>query len=404
MLYKVFGCKVNKYFLNTWLNYFKKDPLDWEKNIIVSTCVVTDRAKTKFVKETKKYINQWYKVYLTGCAVISGGKLIAREKFFEVYQDLLSYSSNIILLPENPDTKLDFTENIYTKKFIVIQNWCDNNCSFCMTVLKRWKSYSFSGQEILTQINDFEKNWGKEIVLTWVNLAWYWSNNTRLPANSQFNNLLKSILNNTGIQRIRISSLWPEFLNDEFFEIICNPRIMPHFHLSIQSFSDDVLQGMKRNYDSRQLDYVLSKFRNLKRLDFDTVSIGADIIVWFPGETEDDFQKTYEWIQKFKINKLHIFPFSAHTKYDNVPAGLLPNQIPKEVIKQREKFLSLLWEKIRQDFLDKNVWKKFEVLVEQKKTGKWIGWTPNYIEVALDGDYKKWDIILFELITQNMQC
>jgi tRNA A37 methylthiotransferase MiaB len=142
---------------------------------------------------------------------------------------------------------------------------------------------------------------------------------------TQFPFLLKEILGKTQIERIRISSLGPEYLNDAFFDVIQDPRILPHFHLSIQSFADPVLQAMKRNYSAADLDRVLKQFSNIKSSV--PVSLGADIIVGFPGETEEDFQETMNGVLKYKITKLHAFPFSAHTQGQTIPASTFADQI-----------------------------------------------------------------------------
>ena len=126
--------------------------------------------------------------------------------------------------------------------------------------------------------------------------------------------MLRAILQRTAIERIRISSLGPEFLDDEFFEIMEDPRIMPHFHFSIQHFNTEVLRLMNRNYDAVRLDDVLTRIRALNRPDAHLISIGADLIVGFPGETPEAFKQMLDAVVKYGITKLHAFPFSPHQK------------------------------------------------------------------------------------------
>ena len=403
MDYKIFGCKVNKYYLNKWLNYFSNHD-SIPNSCIIATCVVTDRAKDKFLKETMIQLNEWKHVYLTWCAVFDEWKKMDEEKFYSIYPQLLEFRENITLLSEEPDRddtrKIkthEFKENanIYTKNFIVIQNGCDSHCSFCLTVQKRWPSMSIPADEIVEQIDDFVNIWWKEIVITWVNLAAWWCSSTKKPEESQFSDLLQYILDETKIERIRISSLWPEFLDEKFFEVVRDPRFLPHFHFSIQSFSDNVLKAMNRNYDSKRLDYVLSKIRNLDRPNRDQISVWADIIVWFAWETDEDFQKTVEWVKKYKITKLHAFPFSAHDKWESIPAHLFKNQVPFHIKKQRERELISVWDEIRNQFIAENKWLPQKVLVEEKKNGKWRWWTGNYIQIELDGEYKRGEIVDF---------
>lgn len=383
------------------MNYFSNHE-SISNSCIIATCVVTDRAKDKFIKETLIQLTEWKHVYLTWCAVFDEWKKMDEEKFYSIYPQLAEYSENVTLLSEEPDRddtretkthKFKENANIYTKNFIVIQNGCDSHCSFCLTVSKRWPSQSIPADEIVDQINDFVDVWWKEIVITWVNLAARGCSNTKKPEESQFSELLQYILDETKIERIRISSLWPEFLDEKFFEVVKNPRFLPHFHFSIQSFSDNVLKAMNRNYDSQRLDYVLTKIRNLDRPDRDQISIWADIIVWFAWETDEDFQQTVEWIKKYKITKLHAFPFSSHDKWESIPAHLFKNQVPFHIKKQRERELISVWNEIREKFIAENKWLPQKVLVEEKKNGKWRGWTGNYIQAELDWEYKRGEIV-----------
>lgn len=130
--------------------------------------------------------------------------------------------------------------------------------------------------------------------------------------------------------------------------MIENPRILPHFHLSIQSFSDGVLQRMRRNYDAKTLDLVLTKIRSLKTKV--PVSIGADIIVGFPGETDRDFKEILENVKRFNINKVHSFPFSNHHTGESIPASLLPDQVDTVTKKTREKELKKIADKLAEEF------------------------------------------------------
>ena len=383
------------------MNYFSNHE-SIPNSCIIATCVVTDRAKDKFLKETMIQLSEWKHVYLTWCAVFDEWKKMDDEKFYSIYPQLAEYRDKITLLSEEPerdDTREikthQFKENanIYTKNFIVIQNGCDSHCSFCLTVQKRWPSQTIPADEIVDQINDFVDIGWKEIVITWVNLAARGCSNTKKPEESQFSDLLQYILDETKIERIRISSLWPEFLDEKFFEVVKDPRFLPHFHFSIQSFSDNVLKAMNRNYDSKRLNYILTKIRNLDRPDRDQISIWADIIVWFAWETDEDFQKTVEWVKKYKITKLHAFPFSSHDKWESIPAHLFKNQVPFHIKKQRERELISVWNEIREKFIAENRWLTQKVLVEEKKNGKWRWWTGNYIQVELDWEYKRWEIV-----------
>ena len=341
-------------------------------------------------------MDQWLKVAITWCGSFLRWNLISESEFYSTYPELKKYSKKIQLLPESPDKnwfeyKIWWKSSVYTKHFLVVQNWCDNHCSFCLTVSKRWPHISRPLNEIIQEIHEIEAQWWKEIVITWINLAARWCSNSTKPEETKFPYLLREILRQTTIPRIRISSIWPEYANDEFFEVVSDDRILPHFHYSIQSFSDNVLKDMWRHYSADGLKTVLKKTRNLKKKNL--VSIGADIIVWFPWETESDFLDTYRWIEEFWVTKLHAFPFSDHTQRERIPASLLPNQVNQKIKKERERKLISKWDEIRQNFIDQNKWTKHKVLIEERRNWKWRWWTENYIQVEVEGDHSRWDII-----------
>ena len=460
MQYKVFGCKVNKYYTDRWLN---SEYLANKTGTFVASCVVTDSAKRKWIRFVKKEIANisWtQKIYISGCWAFKDGK--AQNDFFEIYPDLAFAKEKIEVLDEEPMNsksmsfsgltresnketrlsdqvgqwqkkgKIDLSKlkqaqkkQIYTKKFILIQGWCDSFCTFCLTVQKRGRHYYRSAEDIIEEIQEFEMQWGKEVVLTGVNLSAWWLDNTHDIKNfspdmeknwerwegSRFAELLREILDNTSIPRIRISSLWPEFVDDQVLEILTQERIYPHFHFSIQSGSSNTLKSMARHYDGNYMRKLLHKTLNIPRKDEVSVSIWADIIVWFPWETEEDFLDTYNLVKDFKITKVHAFPFSAHTMWESVPAGKFKDQIPEDIKKERMQELMKLWDEIREDFRKSQKWKTFKVLVEKSSLtsfwGKaeksseiqkinthdidssvvppsewrrWSGWTENYLE------------------------
>lgn len=393
MPYKVLGCKVNKYFLNQRLDFFSKTWNNLEDTLLIATCVVTDRAKNKRLREVKIALKGWLQVAITWCWSLERGNLIDINKFFDIYPELLPWSKQITLLPESPTWSFSSLHNIYTKHFLVIQNWCDNHCSFCLTVSKRWAHVSRKLEEIIDEIHEVECNWGKEIVITWINLAARGCSNSVKYEETKFPYLLREILKRTSIPRIRISSIWPEYANDEFFEVVSEDRIMPHFHYSVQSFSTNVLKNMWRHYSWDELRAVLNKTRNVRRNDGCLVSIWADIIVWFPWESESDFMETFNGIEEYWITKLHAFPFSDHTQREWIPASKFWNQIDYQTKKEREDRLIQQWDKIRENFLQQNKWTSHKVLVEERKNWKRRGWTENYIQVEIEWDYERWNII-----------
>ena len=382
------------------MDYFNQCWNNLENSLLIATCVVTDRAKNKRIKEIKQAVEEWLQIFIVWCGTLSHGEVVSESEFYLIYPELKQYSDKIFLLPESPEKqwfpyKIKWTSPLYTKHFLIVQNWCDNHCTFCLTVNKRWPHVSRPIEEIIQEIHEIEYNWWKEIVITWINLAARWCSNSTKPNETKFPYLLHEILRQTTIPRIRISSMWPEYANDYFFDVISDNRILPHLHYSIQSFSDNVLKKMWRHYSSLELKTVLKKTRELKKQNL--ISIWADIIVGFPGETESDFQETYNWIQEFWITKLHAFPFSDHTQREKIPASLFPNQISPKIKKERERKLIAKWDEIREKFIRLNRWISHKVLLEEKRNWKWNWWTENYIQIQIEWDYNRWDIIDFVL-------
>jgi len=452
MQYKVFGCKVNKYYTDRWLN---SDYLSDKTGTFVASCVVTDSAKRKWIRFVKKELQElsWkQKIYISWCGAFKNGK--AQDDFFTLYPDLAHASNLIEILDEAPVEEQDkpalreeekkemhdeFVNKesknkkplidlskfkkaqqtqIYTKKFILIQWGCDSFCTFCLTVQKRWRHYYRSAEDIIEEIKDFENQWWKEVVLTWVNLSAWGLDNTHEMQNfsqdliknwvswggSKFALLLEDILKNTSIPRIRISSLWPEFIDDAVIKVLSQERIYPHFHFSIQSGSTNVLKSMARHYDGAYMKKLLEKVRNIDRADGVDISIGADIIVWFPGESDEDFLDTYNLVKDCQITKLHAFPFSAHTMWESVPAWKFKNQVNETIKKERMQKLMSLWDDVRDNFIHSQKGSTLKVLIEKKSDNTWSGWSENYIECDQDnfeiiaGTIGRNNIIVWKLI------
>lgn len=422
MKFKIFWCKVNKYYTDEWL---KSEYLKDKDGIFVASCVVTDKAKRKwikFVKDSIEELSDDEKIFISGCGAFK--KWEAQEDFYDIYPELKEFEWKIVILGEKPEElqieidnqtkkewkkqkKLDLSKlpkihQIYTKKFLLIQWWCNSFCTFCLTVQKRWRHYYRDKDDIVSEITEFEFGWGKEVVLTWVNLSAWWLKDTNDVWQSRFAELLEYILEKTTIPRIRISSLWPEFIDEKCLEIFKNKRIYPHFHYSVQSGSSSVLKDMRRHYDWKYMRDLLEKTKNLQREDWVEVSIWADIIVWFPGETEKDFLETYNLVKDWLITKVHAFPFSPHKFWESVPAGNFENQVWDKEKKERMWELEAIADSVRDDFIDRNIWKRFEVLIEVVKEEdwktRWKGWTENYIEA----DDKTFDILEWEIAKNNI--
>ncbi|MDD2892087.1 MAG: radical SAM protein [Candidatus Gracilibacteria bacterium] len=393
MEYKIFGCKTNKYFTDKWA---ESPILSGKEGVFISSCVVTDKAKSKwvrFAKQKLKTLKKGEKIYLSGCGSLKEGDIDG--DFYTIYPELIEFRDQIELLPEDPEdvkqeietiTKTSLKERLqkavitgtglHTKKFIVIQTGCDNFCTFCLTVQARGRHKSRTSEDIITEIKEFVASGGKEVVLTGTNLGAWGATSSENIADSKFPELLREILEKTTLSRLRVSSLGVEFVDNELLELFKNPRISAYVHLSIQSGSDNILRSMNRHYNRTKLLQVLTSLYSLQREDGVLINIGADLIVGFPGETDADFQDTLELVGKYGITQLHAFPFSAHHDHYSVPAGKFPNQVDEKIKTERLNILLNEGERVKQGFLQANDGKYFHVLVE----GKGIGWTENYIE------------------------
>jgi MiaB/RimO family radical SAM methylthiotransferase len=396
MEYKVFGCKTNKYFAEKWLVH---PHLEWKEWYFIASCVVTDRAKAKWVKHAKKIlpkIQSNQKLYLSGCGNIRDG--IVDPRFYEIYHELEWFKENIEILPEDPDdfiqtqeqkqerikTKIRslskiFWKEIFTRKYMVIQTGCDNFCTFCLTVQARGRHKWRPSTEIVEEIRNFVEDGGKEVVFTGINLGAWWASSSNNYNESKIVELVSKVLSETPIERLRISSLWVEFCTPELIELFKNKRIIAYAHLSIQSASDQILRSMNRHYDEERLHRVLEGFRSIQRDDGKDLNIWADIIVGFPGEDEGDFEKSMEIVKKYQIAKLHAFPFSPHIDHYSVPAGSFESQIPNHIIHARQKKLLRLWEEVALSWAGKTLGKEVSIVVEKVSNNSFSGWTENYL-------------------------
>ncbi len=417
MQYKVFGCKTNKYFAEKWLVH---PHLSDKKGYFIASCVVTDKAKAKWVKHAQRKLPELKddeKIYLSGCGNIRDG--VVDPRFFEVYSELENYRDMIEILPEDPDdfgqtseekrimmhTKIRSLKKLvgkelFTRKYMVIQTGCDNFCTFCLTVQARGRHKWRPVEEILEEINTFVEWGSKEVVFTGINLWAWWASTSNNYEESQFVELVEAVLEKTSLERLRISSLGVEFLSDKLIAIFANPRINAYVHLSIQSGSSKILRMMHRHYDGERVRAVLGKLRGLKRTDGVTLNIGADLIVGFPGETDEDFLDTENLVKDFQITQLHAFPFSAHLDHYHVPAGTFPDQVANHIAQIRLKKLLKTWEEVFGNFADDNRKQRIRVLIEKVNWLHFSGWSENYlacnetnIELFPNQEIARWKVV-----------
>ncbi len=265
----------------------------------------------------------------------------------------------------------------HTRALVKIQDGCEKNCAYCVVPLARGKERSRKAEEITSEINDLVKNGYKEVVLTGVHVGRYNRDGLGLVELSQ------RILKETKAQRIRYSSIDPKEFSDELIEFIASSdRICRHLHIPLQSGDDFLLSKMKRDYSTEEYRELAERISQA----IPGVLIGADVIVGFPGETEEQFENTHKFINSSPINYLHIFSYSDRR---GTNASCMPDKIPPQVIHKRSESLHMLGREKWRRYINRFIGKKLNALIENRrdrKTNMLTGLSDNYIRVLLNGD------------------
>lgn len=362
---------------------------------VINTCSVTENAD----KECRQLVRRVQRqspsamVVIMGCyaqlkpkeiAEIPGVDLVlgASEKFniTSHLKELTHGESAKICSCEIEDVKgfhSSFSLNNRTRTFLKVQDGCDYNCSFCTIPMARGRSRSNSFENVLSEIQKIKNEGVKEIVLTGINLGDYGRDGSGEKTGENFYSLLKKIEAFNGVERYRISSIEPNLLSDEIINLVAgSKKIMPHFHIPLQSGSNKILGMMRRRY-KRELyaDKVA-----LIRKKIPGCCIGVDVITGFPGETEEDFLDTVDFLNSLEISYLHVFSYSERS--DTYALNIKP-VVPLNIRHQRTKILRSLSYKKMQQFSQKHSGQTRKVLFEGKnKTGIMEGFSDNYIKIS----------------------
>ena len=361
---------------------------------VINTCSVTenaDRKCRKIVRDALKIAPNAF-IVVIGCyaqlkpeeiSQIPGVDVVlgAAEKF--QLSDLLnSFDKNISSKVMACD--ISNTQQYYpsysvadrTRSFLKIQDGCDYGCTFCTIPLARGKSRSDTIHNVLTQAESIVKTGSKEIVLTGVNIGDFGSNDGTRP--HKFIDLIRALEQVNGIERIRISSIEPNLLTEEIISFVArSDKFVPHFHIPLQSGSDTILKKMRRRYLS---ELYSDRIQTIKGLIPDCC-IGADVMTGFPGESEDLFLETYNYLRDLPLSYLHVFTYSERP---NTLALALPNEVPKHLRLQRSKMLRILSDKKKRAFYQNHLFETRSVLIENNLENDLIyGFTENYIRVGV---------------------
>jgi threonylcarbamoyladenosine tRNA methylthiotransferase MtaB len=262
-----------------------------------------------------------------------------------------------------------------TRAFLKIQDGCNNFCSYCLIPFARGAVCSKDPKVVIEEVKELAHHGFKEIILSGIDISSY---GVELEGEWSLLTILKEIDKIDGVNRVRIGSIGPEFFDEEVIKEIGKlKKLCPHFHLSLQSGCDETLKRMNRKYNTEQYKHIVYLLRKYVA----NVSITTDIIVGFPGETEEEFTKTYNFLKEIKLSKMHIFKFSPRT---GTKAAILKEQVDGNIKEERSKMLIKLNGENEKEFIDKFVEVELEVLYEQKCNSTdefYEGYTPNYIKV-----------------------
>lgn len=391
------GCKLNFSETSSIARMFEEEGFarvefnDTPDVYVINTCSVTENADKKCKQLVKKAlkINPNAFIAIIGCyaqlkpeeiAQIYGVDMVlgASDKFkiiehFENLDKKEKAEIHATKIKEVNEFVPSYSKGDRTRSFLKIQDGCDYFCTFCTIPLARGKSRNNSIQQTIKVANEIATTNIKEIVLTGVNIGDFGQG-----TGEDFYQLIQELDKIEGIERYRISSIEPNLLTSQIIEFVAqSSKFMPHFHIPLQSGSNEILKSMRRKYN-REL--YTQRVTQIKKL-LPNACIGVDVIVGFPGETEQHFMETYQFLNELDISYLHVFTYSER---QNTTAIKLNGIVPKEERSKRSKMLHILSEKKKRHFYEQNINNTFNVLFESEDNEGFLhGFTQNYIKVKI---------------------
>ena len=398
------GCKVNQYETEAMLELFEKEGYekaeteDYADVYVINTCTVThmsDRKSRQYIRRMKKK-NPDAIIAVVGCySQVSPEEILSidevnlvmgtndRKKIVEEVKKIdasrkVSTVDDIMKVKAFEEIEINKT-NGKTRAFLKIQDGCDRYCSYCIIPYARGRVRSRDLESIVKEVENLASNGYKEVVLTGIHVASYGKDIK--DSDIKLLDVIKQINDIEGIERIRLSSVEPILFTDEFVEAVsAMDKVCPHYHLSLQSGCDETLKRMKRRYTTEEYKTIVDRLRAA----IPNVSITTDVIVGFPGETNEEFDKTYEFLKDIELTHMHIFKYSPRK---GTPAATMENQVDPSTKHERSEKLLQLNEENFKKFGQKMLDKEFNVLFEQKVgDNKFEGLTENYVKVIVESD------------------
>ena len=381
-----FGCRLNNFEGKKIEELLPKQQNEGSV-IVINSCAVTnetERQVRQTIRKVKKK-NPNSKVILTGCAAQISPSTYSQMEEVDLLVDNISklkpetwinlfdashesqFINDIFEKFDDADPVLS-SESLGPRESLVIQQGCNHRCTFCIIPFGRGNNRSFDPAFLIKEVQRHVSQGVKEIVLTGVDISDYGSDFNKHYCMS---NLILDILNKTDLERLRLSSIDCAEIDDHFDEVLINPRVMPHLHLSLQSGDNMILKRMKRRHNAEGIKKFVSHCRNLRN----EITFGADIIAGFPTETDEMFRNTFELLKNCNISHLHIFPFSPKK---NTPAARMP-QVEKSIIKERALELRLLGDELVRQ-IKKKLTSPRKVLIEEINNGEIVGYDQNYMK------------------------
>ena len=388
--FQALGCRLNEAELETWASQFMKlgHQVTTDSNeadiVVFNSCAVTSEADRKSRQQIGRLHrkNPQAKMIVTGChASLNSDKVkdylgvdmvVGNHQKDDLVEQAVEQFGLTVSEIEQPIQNSLFLRGRH-RAFIKVQDGCRYRCTYCIVTIARGEERSRSIGDIIDEINMLHQQGIQEIAVTGVHVGGYGSD-----IDSSLTVLLTEILKQTDIPRIRLASVEPWDLPDNFFELFQNPRLMPHMHLPIQSGCDSVLKRMARRCKTEEFSRILQIAREASPL----FNITTDLIVGFPGETEDEWRQTKAYVENTGFGHMHIFSFSPRA---GTKAARLPDQIDKETKKERSRQMHEIASRLKSAELEKSLGQTAAVLWEQQintETGLWSGYTQHYHKVV----------------------
>ncbi len=407
------GCKVNAYDTQATLDIlsgagFLVAPFDSEADVyIINTCTVTSLSDSKsrqMLKKAKK-TNPNALIVCMGCYAQTNPEkildmgvdiVLGNKNRKDILKNIYDAAHEVrVNAVTNIDNDREFEEieiesyGDRSRAFIKIEEGCDQFCTYCIIPFARGRVRSRKLASIVAQAEKLAKDGYKEVVLTGINLSWYGKG-----TGDKLEDVILALNDIDGLERIRIGSIEPGIFTEEFLSTISRAeKLCDHFHISLQSGSDTVLERMHRGYTAKQYKDEIDNIRNV----YKNAGITTDIMTGFPGETEDEFSQTYEFIKEVGFSRLHVFPYSIR---EGTKAAKMDNQIPPKVKKERAAILTSLGQQLENDFTKKNIGIEQSVLYELIANDTVEGYTTNYIRVHAKGQNDDLYKVLTTQLTQ----